>query len=331
MPSTFSKLTLATFLIFTLTASLGALPARAQSSDNGATESRVEVPAKVTTKTNTKTTPKTKATVKKTWHKTSDAVSGKKTETTTTTTTTETTDTSSKPSPGLEPAPSPTPMEENKNVFQKTGDVVDNAAKSAGNMIGGARDRRGGASFIGMVNYSPFDLIIPNKYGATVGWVRNGDNTYELEYLRGGLSVPFVVSDVGSMTDQRISLIAHSYFGSNSFNVSYGVSYFDFMIHIGEALLNRASAGNVPSLDVVSLQQLGLNFAIGNRWSFSKNITFGVDWFSWAQPLVTLKRESAFTQFSSNANDRNDVDQALKLASFFPRFALLKVQLGIMF
>jgi hypothetical protein len=266
----------------------------------------------------------------------------KKTTTTTETTTTETRQPMATPTPvevppetptvtAPAPTPEPTPVEEKKNVFQKTGDAVGDAAHSAGQIIGGGLERRSNSNFIVLANYSPFDMIVTNKIGATAGWVQNGNTTYELEYLRGSISVPIVIQDLGAMTDQRISLIRRSFFGSNSFNVSYGISYFDFNIHLGEALLNRASAGNIPSIDAVTMQSMGANFAIGNRWSFTQNITFGVDWFSWAQPLVTLKRDSAFTQYSANSGDRNDVDTALKVLSYLPRFAVLKLQLGMMF
>src|SRR5690606_30674611 len=143
-------------------------------------------------------------------------------------------------------------------------------------------------------NYSPLDLLIPSKYGGTIGYTQNADTSWEFEYLKGSVSVPFLVDDLGKMTDERFSIIRRSYLGSNSFNISYGLTYFDFSMHLGNKLLDRVTGGGYPAIDLVEVQSLGLNLGIGNRWIFNKNITFGVDWISWAQPFYVMKKKSAF-------------------------------------
>ena len=194
-----------------------------------------------------------------------------------------------------------------------------------------ARERREQAFGYALFNYSHIDMLVPAKYGVSAGWQRGADTAWELEYLKGSISVPFAIQDLGSMTDERISLTRRSFLGTNSFNMSFGLTYFRFAIHLGSSLLNRVSGGNYPSLDMVDIQGLGANFAVGNRWTFSHGITFGVDWFSWYQPLYSLKREANFLTYATNQEDKDNVDTAIKVISYLPRFAFLKLQLGILF
>ena len=194
-----------------------------------------------------------------------------------------------------------------------------------------AKSRREASKYFGHIEYSHFDLIIPGKYGGAIGLIQNVNNTWELEYLRGSLSVPFLVKDLGSMSDERISLTRRSYFGSNSFNLYYGLTYFRFAIHLGDDLLNRVSGGTYPSIDLIELETLGVNLGIGNRWAIDKRVTFGIDWISWFQPLVTTKRESPYLDYATDPDDRDNVDTALRIISYFPRLSFLKLQLGVQF
>ena len=180
-------------------------------------------------------------------------------------------------------------------------------------------------------NYSLMDLLIPSKIGLSIGVVKSADVTWEIEYLKGSLSVPFVVEDLGKMEDEKISLIRRSYFGGNSFNFSYGLTYFDFSLHLGDKLLNRISGGNYPSLDLVRVQSAGFNLGIGNRWTFKKDITLGVDWISWSQPIFITKNNSSYLDYATNPEDRDRVDKAMKIISHFPRLAFLKFQFGVSF
>lgn len=193
------------------------------------------------------------------------------------------------------------------------------------------KERRAESSYFALASYSPIDLIIPGKLGLTLGLISDNSKSWELEYLRASISVPFIVEDLGKMTDQRLSLIGRSYFGGNSFNVHYGLSYFDFAISLGDKLLNRVSAGVYPALDVIQIQSLGFNLGIGNRWIVTSNITFGIDWISWSQPVYIIKKQSVFLDYATNQADRNDVENGIKLISYFPRIALLKLQLGMTF
>lgn len=218
-----------------------------------------------------------------------------------------------------------------EKMLEQAEQVVKDTSKQLTKVLSETRERREKANYFLLGNYSPIDFIIPGKYGFTLGLIRDADKTWELEYLRGSVSIPFVVQDLGQMTDERLSLIGRSYAGGNSFNVSYGLSYFDFSIHLGDKLLSRVTGGSYPSLDFVEVESLGFNLGIGNRWTFNQNITLGVDWVSWSQPLVVTKKQSAFLDYASNPQDRDDVDKSMKLIAYFPRLTLLKLQLGILF
>lgn len=194
-----------------------------------------------------------------------------------------------------------------------------------------SKDFRSLSKYYVIGTYSPLDIIIPNKYGATVGWAQNADKTWEIEYLQASVAAPFIIKDLGKMTDQRISLIGRNYLGSNSFNFNYGLTYFDFQLHLGDRLLNQLTGGNYPSVDLVQVQSLGFNIGIGNRWQLSKNITIGIDWITWSQPIYSLNKKSAYLDYATNQQDKDDVDTALKLITYFPRLTLLKLQLGYLF
>lgn len=219
----------------------------------------------------------------------------------------------------------------NESVAEKAGQVIKDTTDQVSKTLEETKVLREKTNYFGYFNYSPIDLVIPSKYGFSFGYNSNVDNSWEAEYLKGSVSVPFIIEDLGKMTDTRISIIGRSYFGGNSFNFSYGLSYFDFSLVLGDKLLNRVSGGGYPAIDLVEIQSLGFNLAVGNRWIFNRNISFGVDWISWAQPVYNLKRKSAFLDYATNQQDKDDVDKAMKLISYFPRLAAFKLQLGIFF
>lgn len=192
-------------------------------------------------------------------------------------------------------------------------------------------ERRADSQFVVLAAYSPFDLIIPSKIGITAGYISNVNTTWELEYLRSSFSVPFLVDDLGKMTDQRLSLIRRSFIGKNSFNFSYGVTYFDYSLRVGSEILNRIDPSYPGGLDLVSIEGLGINVAFGNRWTIQKNITIGVDWLSLSQPIVLTGKKSGILKYINNDSDRENVSDAIRIVSYFPRFAAIKLQLGIMF
>jgi hypothetical protein len=184
-------------------------------------------------------------------------------------------------------------------------------------------------AFLGAINYSALDTLIPSKIGATVGYLPSSMTSLELDYLTASLSVPFILKDLGEISDSRLSLLHRAFAKKGSFNFFYGVTYFDLKAHAGSKIMQTVAG--TPSTDLVSVQSLGFLAGLGNRWTIGNRITLGVDWISWAQPVFTLKRENALSQYLPNQSDKDLLERALSLGSYFPRLSLLKVQVGMVF
>lgn len=179
-------------------------------------------------------------------------------------------------------------------------------------------------------NFAPIDLILPSKLGLTLGTVTHADYTWELEYLKSSVSVPFFVDDIGEMTDERFSVIRRNYFGTETFNLSYGLSYNKFKVHIGSKYLAYV-ATNIPDVDLMQIDSVGFNVGIGNRWIFSNRWMIGVDWASWTQPVFTTKYNNKFNDFATDEDSKDTVDTVAKLIRWVPRITLLKLQVGYSF
>lgn len=189
---------------------------------------------------------------------------------------------------------------------------------------------RGNSDYFVTANYAPFDLVLPSKIGLTAGLVSDADRTWELEYLKSSVSVPFLVDDIGEMTDERISLIRRNYLGTETFNFNYGFSYFKYKVHIGNKYL-ASVATNSPDIDLIRVESLGFNLGIGNRWVFSNRWIAGVDWISWSQPVVSTRINNKFDDYSNDSGYKDTIDTAVKLIKWVPRITLLKLQVGYSF
>lgn len=189
---------------------------------------------------------------------------------------------------------------------------------------------RARTSYLASINYSFLDFPIPNKFGLTVGFVQNPFQTWEIEYMRGSWSAPGKFRSLGSVSDVRAGLIGRTYFG-DSFHMSYGLSYFDFTASVGDALMSSISGGSFPSMDALVVTGYGLNVGIGNMWVLKYDIVLGIDWISWAQPLVITKRSSDYLDYTTNENDKRNVEDTIKTVSYLPRFSVLNVHVGMLF
>jgi hypothetical protein len=215
----------------------------------------------------------------------------------------------------------------------KKPNIAEKALQETKSFFAQTRPRREAADYFGLLNYSGLDLLIPSKIGGTIGLIQSANYSWELEYLRGSVSVPWIIDDLGRMTDTRISLIRRSYALRNSFNVSYGLSYFDLTAHLGNKYLAALSgnAQSVYNVDLLKVQALGFNLGLGNRWTFQHDITVGIDWVVWSQPVFVTKEKNGFMDYSTNPDTRDDVHTAVKAASYFPRLSFLKLQIGMLF
>jgi hypothetical protein len=183
---------------------------------------------------------------------------------------------------------------------------------------------------VGLI-YSPFDLAIPHKYGMSVGYFDKPERLWEFEVVHGGVSSPWLVKYLGSMTDRRYSVMARNFSDGGSFNFSYGVTYFDFRLDLGDEILNRVTNGTIPNIDVLRLQSFGVNVGFGHRWNFYKDMSFGIDWITLSQPIFIMNEQSVVLDYMTNPDDREKVSDFLREISYIPRISVLKMQLTIEF
>ena len=184
--------------------------------------------------------------------------------------------------------------------------------------------------FFGSLNYAAVDVPIVAKYGATAGFISDPNHLWELEYVTGSFGTSYFFADIGRITDTKISILRRAYFGG-SFNITYGLSYFNFSAKLGDDLMSHVSNHNYPSLDMVEIQGWGATFGMGNTWVFRKNIVLGVDWLTISQPLYISKKDTPYLDYSTDPSDRDHVDTAVNFISYLPRVSLFQFHLGYMF
>lgn len=218
-----------------------------------------------------------------------------------------------------------TPFESVKNTTTETIEDVAQAAVTTDVL-------RRFRSFAGYINYAPLDLIVPSKLGVALSWIKDSNTEYEMEYLKAQVSVPALIGDIGQISEQRLSLVGRHYMGTNSFNIGFGLSYNNTSVQVGNDILSQLSPGSdVSSLDVIKIETLGLNFTLGHRWAIHKNIVFGVDWFSWSQPIYKSYVSTDILNYIQNADDSSKVSKGIDIIGMFPRWGVIKCQLGIWF
>ena len=219
---------------------------------------------------------------------------------------------------------------EEQNTQEKIVEAFKEGKEQVVQALSHSRLVRQNSNYFATGNFAPVDLILPSKFGVTLGTVTNADYTWELEYLKSSVSVPFLVDDIGEMTDERLSLIRRNYFGTETFNLSYGLSYNKFKVHIGSKYLAYI-ATNIPDADLMEIESLGFNVGIGNRWIFSNRWMVGVDWASWSQPVFTTKYNNKYSDYATDEDSKDTVDTVAKLIRWVPRISLLKLQVGYSF
>ncbi len=189
------------------------------------------------------------------------------------------------------------------------------------------------------LQYAPIDLLLPSKWGVAFQG-ELVDEVVELDYSSASVSVPWILKDLGSMSEKRLQLSVISPIGSSAtalhgWNFRWGLSFNSFEIRLGDALLNRLSGGLYPSLDLVDLQTLGVVGALGYRglWAPADQAHWGwgIDVFSWAQPLITTKNSAPFLDAVSDSSDREAVEQAIRVVRLFPRWTLGRISIAYRF
>lgn len=194
-----------------------------------------------------------------------------------------------------------------------------------------SRINRTASKYYGLLSYSPLDLIIPSKIGATIGYIQNPDSTWELEYLRGSLSTAIFFTDLGKMTDSRVSILRRVYFETNSFYMSYGISYMDFSTKLGSEYVASITNGSIPEVSLLRMRNIGAQISIGNQWAIYKNVILGVDWVGLYQPIFQLEKKNAFVDATSDPELRENVEDVIDGLSWIPRLTFVKLQIGASF
>lgn len=180
-----------------------------------------------------------------------------------------------------------------------------------------------------LANYSYLDLWIPSKYGLSLSVTPDAKATYDIEYLKAELSLGWFIEDLGSFSDQRLSILRRSFNGRNSFNFIMGAYYSKTKVNIGSKFLTGITPQN--NYDVLLIENLGITFGVGNRWVLKSGITIGADWFSVNIPVHNLKNENVFADITQDNDDRDDANDIMDAFRKIPGFSALKIQLGYSF
>lgn len=208
----------------------------------------------------------------------------------------------------VEPSPSPTPVKESAH------EVMESPSKTKTFSLGYAA--------------SPLSLWVPFKHGPYFGVRLSEASMMELGYFRGAVKVPFF-SDIGGFEDRQIYLIYRGF--SDSFNWHVGLNHVTYSAKIGDELLSRVTAGSVPSVELLEIQNLAVTAGLGHRWQIGDWLSLGVDWIALNIPVVNLKSETGFLDQATNQSDKDNVDKFVSVLKRFPTLTLLKLQLGVTF
>ncbi len=75
-------------------------------------------------------------------------------------------------------------------------------------------------------------------------------------------------------------------------------------------------------------RSIGFIFGLGNRWTLENGFTFGIDWFSYAQPLLVVDQDSSIINAIQDQGAKQTLQDAFQASLYFPRFSFFKVGLG---
>ena len=147
----------------------------------------------------------------------------------------------------------------------------------------------------GFVNYAPWDMWMPGKFGASIDY-KNNLRSYELMFQRASYNLDVVISGLAGVSENRLTFLTRSHSFDNSFNFHYGTSINLISAHLGKEYIGGIGA----KYDLVSVNTLGLMWGFGNRFDFNDKYKIGIDWFKMIIPVMNLKSESSFLDESNN-------------------------------
>lgn len=219
-----------------------------------------------------------------------------------------------------------------KNALETAQDMTQDSLKKVDQALTESAQIREKNNYGLFLNYSPIDLIIPHKIGLSLD-VTSSDkmNLFEFQYLKSSISAAAAGIDFASLSEQRISFLNRNFTSGSNFNWYYGLSYISLQARLGDIFMSSVGQNSGIQTDMLTVDSLAFDIGLGNRWYFQNGVSFGIDWLGLSQPFISLKKEQHFTDYSSNAQDKHDVETFLNVASIFPRIYLLKFQLGYNF
>ena len=192
-----------------------------------------------------------------------------------------------------------------------------------------SQDFRGSLTHSLLGTYAFIDMWIPGKWGFSYSYHPSASGSYEIEYVRGKLS-PLVLEELGTITDERLTVMYRSFSKRNSFNFLYGINYSSLKLQLGSEALATILTGDSSAFDVISIKTLGATWGLGNRWNISRFIV-SVDWLVLNIPILSLESEAPFINATSDASKKGDAQDVLDFVEKIPTLSIAKFQLGISF
>ena len=180
-------------------------------------------------------------------------------------------------------------------------------------------------------NFSLFEMWVLTKYGITGYYTKDPKRDWELEYMRGSLGFGYFGINIGSIQEQRISLLTRSFGKRNSLNFLYGVFYNQMEIGLSQKFLNTVSQVSQSQVNNVELSTAGLTWGFGNRWQTKEGYILGLDWFVINIPFSTIQQRIPFLKQSNDKDSRDSVKDALNWLKKIPSAGILKFQIGMTF
>lgn len=236
--------------------------------------------------------------------------------------------------PALEESPTPPPTSNWDKVKEATGSAYEYGKQKAhqvGSSLATSQANRESTKWTLLGNYAYLDLWVVSKLGMTAAYHDSASTAYELEYLKGSFGFKVFKIDLGSIDEQRISLVKRSFSERNSFNYVYGLFYNRIDIHLGSDLLATVSTSNQAYVEVMELATVGLVWGLGNRWQLKNGMVWGFDWFLVNLPLATVKERTPYIDSTTSEQNRNDTNYVLNVLKKFPAISVFKIQLGLSF
>ena len=220
------------------------------------------------------------------------------------------------------------------SISQKVDSAADKVAKAAeqtkeqyAEAVNQMSERREASWLTLMGHYAPISMWIPSKYGASAGYVKNKNLTFEIEALYGSLGYEFLKLNLANFSETRVNLMAR-YFPAEIFNILFGLHYEKLELVLGDKFLSTISGTSKSEFSLLEIDNVGVVFGLGSRWQLEKGITLGVDWVTLNQPILSTKTNAKFLSSDANQADKDLVNSALTVLKYTPRLTVLNLSAG---